>query len=388
MLQKSNGVLSFGTLIHSGDFKLPLPFLGQISIGRVAQNSIGTNAMASTLSKKDYMVFSEGLAQYEYINDIGRLDLEEFCVTLAACILHDGIGYQNVAKPENFHVLLIEIIRKHAPEGMFERWVQHQRIVDWMPQHAYLYPNRERTCIHISALMSFSHDWIALIGSDILNIPDEQWRPEYFGWAKESWHFTHTFLSGFHNVLWSFAKKADLKWSTEGVTSTFEALHLSQREDIDYDTAVKRLEIRNKAWSSATSRISKAIEDKYYLEAISLSENFISNLLFNLLSSETSVRADLNFNSMIQRAKGLFKEGKGSELLEKVDLWRKSRNDAIHNFITSSIDDLTANTDTLDDASAETAKTGQDLTKKMLDWYRENAVDFVQHNFPRSELNS
>lgn len=334
------------------------------------------------------MTFSEGLAQYEYINDIGRLDLEDFCVTLASCILHDGIGYQDVARPENFHVLLTEIIRKHAPEGWFERWVQHQRIADWTPQHAYLYPNRERTCIHISALMSFSHDWIALIGSDVLNIPDEKWRPEYFGWAKESWHFTHTFLSGFHNALWSLAKKMDLKWSTEGEASKFEALHLSKREEIDYEDAVRRLEIRNKAWSSATARISKAIEDKYCLEAISLSENLISNILFNLISSEYSVSADLSFNSLIQRAKGLFKGAEGSGLLENLDLWRKSRNDAIHNFITSSIDDLTANTDTLDDASAETAKIGQNLTEKMLDWYRETAVDFVQHNFPRSELNS
>jgi len=46
MLQKTNGGLSFGTLIHSGDFTLPLPCLGQISIGRVGQNSIGTNTGA------------------------------------------------------------------------------------------------------------------------------------------------------------------------------------------------------------------------------------------------------------------------------------------------------------------------------------------------------
>lgn len=344
--------------------------------------------MESTLSKEDYMAFSEGLAKYEYINDIGRLDLENFCVTLAACIHHDHCGYQGNARPENFHVLLIEIIRERAPEGMFARWVQHQKLVDWTSQHAYLYPNRERTCIHIAALVLYSSDWIALIGSDILNIPHEQWRPEYFGWAKECWHFTHTFLSGFHNALYSFAKKFDLKLATEGTTSKFEALHLSRREEIDYDVASKQLEIRNKAWHAATARINKAIDDEYYLEAITLSENFISNLLFNLLSSKSSVSTDLNFNSLIQKTKKLFTEAEEIELLEKLDQWRRRRNDAIHNFITSSIDDLTANTDTLNNVSVETAKLGQDLARKMLDWYRAAAVDFVQHNFPRSILNS
>lgn len=344
--------------------------------------------MESRLSKEEYLAFSEGLANYEYINDIGRLDLENFCVTLASCIYHDRCGYQGNARPENFHVLLIEIIKGRAPDGMLARWVQYQKLVDWTPKHAYLYPNRERTCIHIAALISYSSDWISLIGSDILNIPDKEWRREYFGWAKESWHFTHTFLSGFHNALYSFAKKMDLKWMHEGATSNFETLHLSLSENIDYDVAKRQLDIRNKAWHAAAIRIKKSIDDGYYLEAITLSENFISNLLFNLLSSKSTANADLNFNGLIQKTKKLLTEAEEVELLESLDQWRKRRNDAIHNFITSSIDDLTANTNTLDHISVETAKQGQDLAGKVLDLYRAAAVNFVQHNFPRSELNS
>jgi len=58
--KKANGVLSFGTLIHSGDLKLPLPCLGQNSIGRVGQNSIGTNnrlARAKKPSKQPRLPF-------------------------------------------------------------------------------------------------------------------------------------------------------------------------------------------------------------------------------------------------------------------------------------------------------------------------------------------
>ena len=344
--------------------------------------------MTSKLTREDYMTFSEGLAQYVYINDIGRLDLEDFCVTLAACIHHDGIGYQDVARPENFHALLIQLISERAPEGMFERWVQPQRIADWTPQHAYLYPNKERTCIHVAALISYSHDWIALIGSNMLEIPDDEWRPEYFGWAKENWHFTHMFLSGFHNELYSFAKKMDLKSSGKGSPSKFEALQLSMREDISFDEATSKIDIRNNAWHAASLRIEKSIDDGYYLEAITLSENFISNLLYNYLSYKGKVNSDLNFSGLIQKCKPHFVASADLAMIEDVDSWRKSRNNAIHNFVSSSIDDLTANTDTLTESSSSTARLGQALTKQVLDWYRAAAVDFIQHNFPRSQLDA
>ena len=140
--------------------------------------------MATRLSTADHMTFTEGLSLYEYINKDGRLDLEDFCVTLASCILYDGIGYEEVAKPENFHNTLLQIIHERAPEGMAERWVQPQRIVDWAPQHAHLYPLKRRTCIHVAALGMYSADWISIIGSHVMDVPEEEWRPEYFGWAK------------------------------------------------------------------------------------------------------------------------------------------------------------------------------------------------------------
>lgn len=344
--------------------------------------------MTSRLSTEDQIAFSEGLAAYQYINDNGRLDLENFCVTLAACMLHDGTGFENVARPENFHSIFLELMNERVPDGMMERWVQSQRIVDWAPQHAYLYPTKNRTCIHVAALFSYSPDWISLIGSHVLEIPDDECRPEYFGWVKESWQFTHMFLSGYHNALFSFVKKMDLKWSSEGSSSQFEALQLTVRDGLTYDDARQKLDVRNMAWESALLRINNAINDKYYLEAITLSENFISNMLYNYLLSKGKVNSELNFNSLIQKCRQHLSQPSEMELIEQVDSWRKSRNHAIHNFISSSIDDLTENTDKLTEISIETAKLGQQLTGQILEWYRSSAVNFINHNFPRSQLDS
>lgn len=344
--------------------------------------------MASKLSKEDCVIFGEGLNNYLYLNEGGWLDLENFCVTLATCIYHDNVGLEEFARPENFHELIIKIIRGRGTEAMLKRWVRFQNITDWLPKHAFLYPNRQRTCIHMGVLVLYSADWISLIGSDVFYIPDEEWRSEYFGWVKEDWHFTYMFLSGFHDALYTFAKKTDLKWFSEGSISSFEALHLCRREDISYDDAGKMLEIRNQAWSKATIKISKAIADGYFLEAITLSENFISNLLYNYLLSKGLVGKYLNFNSLIQKARPFFEKPEDAELIEKVDVWRRHRNDAIHNFILSSIDDLVKNTDALTVVSSDTASSGEGLVKLMLQWYRSSAVNFIEHNFKKSRLNS
>jgi hypothetical protein len=315
------------------------------------------------------------------------LDLEDFCVTLAACIHHDGVGFEQVARPEAFHVLLLRIIAERAPEEK-DRWVQSQRIANWVPQHSFLYPDKHRTCIHVAALISFSPDWISLIGSDILGIPDEECRPEYFGWAQEDWYFTHAFLSGYHHALFSFVKQMDLEWSSTGSVSKFEALHLAHRENISFDAATKKLDLRNQAWFAAVAKIERATSEGYYLEAISLAENFISHLLFNYLSSKSLMSRETSFNSLVQKARPYFVNADAARLLEDVDQWRRRRNDAIHNFILSSIDDLASNTDTLSVRSSETAHSGARLAKLMLEWYRAAAVNFVEHNFIGSRLDS
>ena len=78
--------------------------------GRIVPQSVENGGMPTKLSKEDQTAFNDGLAAYKYINDEGRLDLEEFCVTLAACLLHDGTGLERRGRPEAFHSLLLEIL--------------------------------------------------------------------------------------------------------------------------------------------------------------------------------------------------------------------------------------------------------------------------------------
>lgn len=342
--------------------------------------------MPITLSKEEQLAFNSGLAAYRYFNDAGRLDLENFCVTLAACLYHDGTGLQARARPEAFHELLLEIIAERGSENL-AAWVQPQRIVDWTPQHAYLYPHGSRTCIHVAALMLCSFDWISLIGSDALAIPDETWRPEYFGWAQESWQFTHAFLSGYHDALFRLAKNVDAKWANLGEVSTFETFQLAYREKLEFAEARLRLSVRNEAWRNTIERIDRAIADGYCLESISLTENFMSHLMFNFVSARSGNQKKAGtFNSLIQQVSPLCTTENDAALVRRVDEWRRRRNDAIHNYVSSSIDDLTAKTTTLTTASIETAMTGSQLARELLGWYRSAAVDFMSHNFPRLRL--
>lgn len=344
--------------------------------------------MPCVLSKENYIAFSEGLANYTYINKDGRLDLEDFCVTLAACLLHDGTGLKE-ARPENFHALLLELLHQRITPQELKRWVQSQRLVDWTPQMSYMYPERKVTNIHISALISYGHEWIALIGSHVLGINDEECTDSYFGWAKEEWHFTHEFLSGYHDAIFTFVKEFDANLAIrDGKPSNFEILRFSMKEGIDYEDAANKLGLRDGAWKFALERISKSREDGYHLEAISLSENLITNLLYNWLSDRNKVRPESTLNVLLQQARASQTKPEAIALLEEVDLWRKERNIAIHKFVASRIDDLTFNRDTISTSSDETSRKGLEIVTRMLSWYREEAVNFIEHRFPRQNINS
>ncbi len=341
--------------------------------------------MPSSLSKQDYMTFSNGLASYVYINEDGRLDLEDFCVTLVACLLHDATGLKR-ARPESFHSLLIEVLRNFAKPEELSLWIQSQKLLDWTPQMAYLYPDGKRTFIHVSALLCYGHDWIASIGSDILDIAEDEWSASYFGWAREEWYFTYEFLSGYHNSLNEFVKRFDAKLAIEkDQPSHFEILHHSMASETNFDVAKQTLQMRDDAWKNALERVSKSMDAGYHLEAISLAENLITHLLFNWVSSRKKISPDSSLNTLIQIVKSKQTKPENVVLLDEVDAWRKDRNNAIHRFVTSSIDDLTNNRDTLSSSSAETSKRGREIVSKMLMWYREEAVDFVEHRFPRMQ---
>lgn len=334
------------------------------------------------LSTTETIQFNEGLATYQYFTN-GLLDLEDFSVTLSACMLHDGSG-QVDARPENFHNLLVRLIHERLSTQEQNQWIHSVKLTDWTPQIAYLYPTGHRTLIHIAALMKLGFDWISLIGSHTLEIPEEKWTPEYFGWIQDSWHFTKMFMLGYHNALFELCKQVDLTNAQEGRVSSFETLRLTQKKGISYEQATQELKIRNAAWSQAIERITQAEREKYPLEAITLIENLAHNMLYNFLSDSKKVNQDSTFNSLIAQTKVLQTTKESIALLEELDQWRKQRNDAIHNFLISSIDSLSKNQNDLSLSSEATAKEGLKILKRLLEWYRYQSINFVSHNFKQN----
>lgn len=340
------------------------------------------------LDKNDYIILNKIINEYEFINNDGRLDLEYFCVILSTCMMHDQTGLSN-QRPDYFHQLLIDLIEQRSPD-MLHRWVQQQKLIDWTPKDANLYPVGYRTYIHISALIMHGDTWISLIGSHILEIPHSESRSEYFGWVNENWHLTYSFITAYHDAVWKKAKQIDVdSWNLESESaSNFEALRLSKKENIDYETAINKLLVRNKAWTASVQRIKRSIDSEFYLEAISITENAISNILYNWISDKKTIRDDSSFNSLIKESLRESKNDRTDSLLKNIDNWRSQRNDAIHNFVTSSIKDFHADENNFQRLSKDTAQKGLEIIEQIFEWYRMEAVNFLEHRFHRNTIHS
>lgn len=326
----------------------------------------------------------EGLSQYLYINDDGRLDLDDFCCTLSSCFDFDGI-LSISPRPREMFDLLVQIIVREESEEQARLWVQTQYLVDWTPAVARIYPDKFRTCIHVSALMKHGHTWIYNIGALLMDLPDDESDPKYYAWVKEEWFFAHMFIEGFHNFLYEFIQNSDAKQSLKGEYSRFEALHLSIKRDIGYDEAARQLTNRNDARTRALARIDKAIESGFYLEAITLEECFMSNSMYNFLIAKDQLSKEVSLHELLKRmVKANFNATvEVKAMFLEADKWRGRRNSSIHGFISSLSSEMVSSTEEFFGLSKDTAESGQKLCAQINEWYAHQAARFQPTRFPR-----
>ncbi len=327
--------------------------------------------------------FLDVIADYQYIREDGRLLLEPFCVYLSHCFGFDGILEQS-PQPRAMYRLLIDIVREQLGEDGAQRYIQFQRIADWTPDMAFIYPERTMTCVHVSALICVSHEWIYQIGHGLMQLPEPEEPSKYFAWVKEEWVAVHGFINGYHNAFFSFQKEFDRKSIRDKGFSAFEALHLSRHRNIDFDAAVETLKARHDSYQAALARIAQSIVDGYFLEAIALEECLISNCLFNYLNNTGTTLNNPSFKLLLTaiRKDAQSLDGSIMSLFKNIDAWRVDRNKAIHGFITTTSDSLNRSRQTFQRLTETTAKEGEALCESVVTWYELECVNFIPHQFP------
>lgn len=322
------------------------------------------------------------IRNYPYIRDDGRLELEPFCVYLSACFNFDGILEQS-PKPLDIYILLTSTIREMLGDEDAQHYIQHQRIVDWTQDMAIFFPEKTKTCIHISALVQVSHYWIYDIGHTLMQLPEPKDSTKYFEWVKEEWIAVHGFINGYHDKLYEYQKEFDRRCIRDRGYSLFEALHLSKHRGIGFNAAKENLKARHNSYQMALSRVRQAIANAYFLEAITLQECLISNCLFNYLNNTDKKLNNPSFNTLlteIRKNDQRFDEPTLS-LLERIDIWRVARNKAIHGFITSTNDSLNESRQSFQQLAEITAKEGESLCESLVSWYEHECVNFIPHQF-------
>lgn len=340
--------------------------------------------MGRALSKeqKEYFIF---IGDYEFINHEGRLDLERFCVYLSACFNCDNI-LKISPKPRLIYNLLIELMSKEYNQNELRNWIQYQNISDWKPEYASTYPEKYRTLIHIEGLVKVNHYWIYEIGHNLMKIPENPINRKYYAWVKEEWQFVYKFINGYHNYFYKFLKDFDSNTMNKRGYSLFEALHSSYNNSVDYDKAVDDIMLRNKVYTDALVQIENAINDSYFLEAITLEENLISNCFYNYLVAKKVKNIDTSFFKLLNRFRKnkFIKNIQVSLLIDDLDKWRKDRNTSIHGFIKSRTDTLEESNNKFMSFSKETAEIGYKLSQKVISWYNEESINFIQTDFDKT----
>ncbi|MCY4046412.1 MAG: hypothetical protein OXE99_15220 [Cellvibrionales bacterium] len=325
--------------------------------------------------------FLNEISNYEYFSKDGLFDLESFCVHLSACFANDGI--LNLSpQPRDIYDLLLYCIQTDPNLGgeALQKHVLAQELTNWTTDDAFVYPDRYRTCITISAL-TFTHShWVASIGYDLMNLPEPKEPAHAAAWIKPEWIFVKTFIEGFLTSYWDFIKDNDKQSTKEKGYSLLEALHKAHSNEIDYDQAIKSLKQRHEAQQKALQQIQKAIDEEFFLEAITLQECFISNCLYNYLVMQGKNNLeDASFHKLLTQIGKGFNHGQylKSDFDSRINDWRKDRNKAIHGFITSKIDELTTAKANFDGFSKETALQGAALCSDIEKWYENEAVNYA-----------
>lgn len=329
------------------------------------------------------------ILNYKYFDENnGTLALEPFCVHLAYYLKFDEIQ-EKTPEPVVIYFLLLDLIKKfHGNEGL-NRYVKKVKIPNWTSELGMFFPEKTATLIRVGGLIQLSQDWISDIGYKLLGFSEPETPTKYFDWVDEKWIFTFAFINRYHNAFVTFQKEIDRKLIKKSGYSFFEALYLSNNNDRPLIEVTDELKKRNDSYQTALEQIDKAINDKYFLEAISLQECLISHCIFNFLKNSGNKLKNPSFNELIKSIRSTkYSSKRPNDLFRKVDIWRENRNKSIHGYFTSDNNKFNQSRLDFQNLSSSTAEQGMELSKLIIGWYEFECVNFIKHEFPSKEKTS
>jgi len=129
------------------------------------------------------------------------------------------------------------------------------------------------------------------------------------------------------------------------------------------------------SYSYAFKQINKAINDEYFLEAITICESIITDRLLSygeyLTADKIGDKATLgNVLIKIKKNKKFIINEETKKLIEEVDKWRIKRNSCVHSIAKSDPGTPTATIDDFLAGSKICADEGKKIARKVCDWHK------------------
>jgi hypothetical protein len=286
----------------------------------------------------------------------GRLDFYRFFVVFAQCLTKDK--KMTVNDPNVIAELFIEISSK-SPE--IASWVS-KRYEKSIPKESYhIYPNGEYMLIHVSAFVAHIHQFIWELGHSVLEVEPTDNERYFAYWLTSKDVFTHTFLDNLFTEIRVLTKAVDTSGSLKA-----QLQNMSLTKDMELGIT-DNLMGKDDISGIAVERISKAIADSYFLEAITLQESIISDRLALFLHHQGNKPDSKSLSKLITSVQKHHK----NDLFGKIDTWRGQRNKAIHGLVRSSPFDNPIGLNAFDKLAKETAIEGEKLVMEIVQWFDE-----------------
>lgn len=283
------------------------------------------------------------------------LDAYNFSFRLFESLWLDGF---EVEHPVNVLNLLLSFTT--------EQHVQQSKVreisINNMTQDMYvMYPEGKTIIIHSAALLHSIHDFISALGEHTLKIQRRECDILYSWWIKREHIYTYTYLDAF------FKDYTKLLSGIDNFKSILMNMHISRHVTDEDFCAFDTILAKEDRYKKIDERITNAIAMNFYLEAISLEESCISDKLSLALYMKGRKAGSKTFATLIKGCGDFLPE----DLKQEIDLWRKKRNQSIHNLVRSSpLEELTE-LERLDELTNDTAQYGYDLLCSVNQWFEE-----------------
>ncbi|MBW3243516.1 hypothetical protein KUV57_12660 [Epibacterium sp. DP7N7-1] len=329
------------------------------------------------------------IADFDFELSNGWLNITSFLFHLFQCLAADR--QRQPPFVDDMYDKLLELIKRSKDRIPADTPVLSSApVYGWTSEMAAMYPDGKAKMLHLGTLFFCAEEWIHAIGEMIPDRATDR-GAAYISWPQEEWYLTNTFLQRFHAQYWSVLRDVDIKASNSTNFSSFEALSLAKRQEIEFDRAAELLKARNADFTAALERVDQAIEAGFPLEAITICESLICACLHNFLKASGSSKAPEGFARLIEdfRRAGDQSQYYPDKLMEKIDAWRRERNNAMHRFVARDPSEMSKGQKLFLKDARKTASDGRAYCADLLAWFQHESAFFlkVEFDLPKSRLN-